>query len=100
MALIGTTLSSIYVHEYMHMKDFEKVSVVDETLCIFSVPTNLTWSGFLNGNAGYYNFHFNEKDKPMIEKINKYTEIKAYFMSTVIFIVMGGVILTYVFMKY
>ena len=99
MAIIGMVLSSIYIHEYSHMNDY-KGEVFDDSLCIFSIPTNITWKNFLNGAAGYYSYSYNEDDRAKIEEIDKYTEIKATAGTIAIFIIMAGILNTYIYLRY
>jgi len=68
-AIIGGAFSSIALHELSHFNDLEVIEKESEELCFLSYP--------VNGVLGYYSFDAVGQDKE-IERIENYTEIKAY----------------------
>ena len=77
-AIIGALTLAIALHEYSHAYDFKDVAK-NETICLITTP-----SSSLNDVLGYYEFEYNQEDKPQIDKIDKYTEPKAYAISLAI----------------
>jgi hypothetical protein len=85
LALIGTAVFGIIIHEYSHLSDFKKLNVTDEELCGLVLPTKWeNWSYFINQPAGYYAFKINRSnliDVKIYNEISKKTELKSYIIS-------------------
>jgi small-conductance mechanosensitive channel len=84
-SVIGMIISGIIVHEYSHYWDYNG-EVSNEQICGLNLPKPGN-SFSLSNSLGYYSFTYNENDKEKIEEIEKTTEIKAYFVSFLVFLI-------------
>lgn len=87
-AVIGIFFVMIVAHEFSHVLDYNKIDAIGD-ICLFNVPTNLSTSP-----VGYYEFTYQSNRTAQAEDIGKYTELKAYSISTLIAII--GLICFYV----
>jgi hypothetical protein len=78
LALIGMIVSGTTFHEYSHYFDYKPINKTSDELCVLNLPTSL--SMHLNSSAGYYKFSADESEKQKVDKISKYTELKAYMI--------------------
>lgn len=82
-SVVGFLTIGLTAHELFHYYDFKNVSA-NGNICLFNFPVkNVSLNSFLNSPLGYYKFDAIADDS----KIMKYTEIKAYGISLLIFIV-------------
>jgi len=75
------TLSESQLDKYIDLNNQE--------ICVHYLPTNITIKNFLN-SYGAYSFSYNPNDLELTEKINnisKTTEIKAYTISGLVFLI-------------
>jgi len=85
-SLVGMIVMSIALHELTHRWDFRELradgKIFDEEMCLLGY-------GKHNGQtyAGYYLPHYYPKYENEIDKIIKYTEIKAYAVTLTIMII-------------
>jgi len=79
-AVLGSAVSSIAIHEYSHAQDYQGLTK-NEEVCALVLPE--TPSDLLNAKqpAGYFSFDYNPEDIKEINRIDKYTEKKAYSLS-------------------
>jgi hypothetical protein len=90
LALIGTVMLGIIIHEYSHFNDFKELNVTDNTICGLVLPTkweNLSY--FVNEPAGYYAFKINSSDASEVtryKQIDKDTELRAYIIGSIAFV--------------
>jgi hypothetical protein len=73
-SLFGVVLFGTLMHELSHKKDFKEIAS-DDYLCFLE---------FNDGALGSYSFHVNNQTE--YERISKYTEIKAYGINVIIFV--------------
>jgi len=86
-AIFGLVTGATILHELSHKQDYKEVAH-DGELCGLVIPNDI--GDLWNGAAGYYSFHYNVSSRPEVDRIDKFTERKAYtvmYALTLIFIV-------------
>lgn len=80
-AIFGVIIFTVIVHELSHQLDYQKVHPMNESICGFVISPNL-----INGDIGFYSFNYHSKYTDEVERINDYTEKKAYTITTIMLI--------------
>ena len=80
-SVIGIVTSSMIIHELSHKQDFKEISR-DGYTALFVIPDNTSFKSFITSPGAIYNFYPTEGNKEESNRILKYTEIKAYLIST------------------
>jgi len=75
-AMIGMTLSVVFVHELSHWNDFHKL-MSDDGIYLFEISGNFS-GDWLKTPFAKYEYVFNEKNAEQVKKVDSYTEYKAY----------------------
>jgi hypothetical protein len=86
---IGCAFCSLIIHEISHWQDYHRL-VVDDTICIFAFPENFNIYTFWNTAGGFYNYKYNTTVTRLaskMEKIDSYTELKAYGLQILVLII-------------
>ena len=63
---------NIILHEQSHKWDYRNIPKTNEDICYFNCKTE--------GAVGYHSFQSEPKYKPELERIDKFTEKKAYLI--------------------
>lgn len=84
-AFIGALLVGTVLHEYSHMQDFNEHATKQE-VCMLNLPTEINWKSLWNLNA-YYGMEYSIDDEQEIQRIDKYTESKAYIVTSVVMLI-------------
>lgn len=85
--IIGVCFTMVVLHELSHKQDFHSY-VKEDYICALVLPEKI--SGFwkdLDAPAGYYGFIYDKNNETIvkeIQKIEEYTEKKAYFITFII----------------
>jgi len=79
-AIIGVTVLSIALHEQSHINDMKDINAEFKEVCYVGYDTENT--------AGWYKYTLPDKtvEQDRIDFVDKYTEIKAYTISALIFV--------------
>lgn len=91
LSFLGFLILSITLHELSHYKDYHKYADED-SICIANIPKtfqNWTLQDALHFGIGYYEMYYdkhNETTAAEIARIEKVTEIKAYSVTAITFI--------------
>jgi len=90
-AFMGSIFAGTILHEYSHYYDYRNVrdKLSDQVICTYYQPLEFKWDEILY-SYGSYSFKVNSSDTETIkeiERIDKYTEWKAYFISTIVVII-------------
>lgn len=81
-ALIGITLSIVFVHELVHWNDFHSI-VYDDRIYLFEIDGNFSrYSPFAQ-----YVYDYNHDRAAEIKKVGAYTEYKAYAVGGVMLVI-------------
>lgn len=87
-SFFGVFVLSIIIHEISHMQDFQKLSLSNESIYILNFKFNQTSIEPSWDEIGYYQAKTNiSKDDTQLVEIKKYTELKAYFMMSITFLI-------------
>lgn len=90
-AIIGITFIVIVVHEYSHAQDYiNNIPEVDGTICLFTMG-HVTKDSPL----GYFKWDYGVENIDEVTAIEKYTEVKAYGLSLLFFLIGSAIILTF-----
>lgn len=73
-SFIGLLVFSTFAHELSHRQDL-KGAVVEDELCFMKMP--------FDGTMGYYSWS-ETKNQTELKRVEKYTEYKAYAISSII----------------
>lgn len=76
-SFFGMIMATNLTHELSHKQDFKEIAS-NESVCLLM---------FEDGAIASYNSNYNKDDVSEYERISKYTEIKAYSTTAVIFII-------------
>ena len=88
-AIIGIIFSSIVLHELYHVYDFNKENFIPTNICLLNIePLNE------NASLGYVDYNFKGVDVVDYERVNKYSEVKAYIVTSLVLII-GTIALFY-----
>ena len=99
-SLIGFLMVSITLHEISHYRDYHKYADED-SICVLNVPNtfqNWTLQDALQFGVGYYEAYYDKTNETVsneIERLEKITEIKAYSVTAITFIlfIMGWAVI-------
>ena len=85
-SLFGLFIAGNLLHELSHKQDFRKYAY-DDSLCFLMIAKNRTFSNFFNSPVAQYTFNTNKTDEIAVDKIEKYTEWKAYSLDIILAII-------------
>lgn len=88
-SIVGVAILATCVHEYSHFNDFRALNVSNQQICALMLPTEYkNLSDFLNSPIGLYSFSIseNESNSHLYQKINSRTELKAYVVGSILFV--------------
>jgi hypothetical protein len=85
-ALIGLIVISTIIHEYSHFYDL-KNEVKTQAICGLVLPQNLEDAFNPSNSIGTYTYSVKSDNLDIIEQIEKTTEIKAYSINLIIFLI-------------
>lgn len=98
-SLIGIIFLQTLFHELSHRDDFKDIAK-GRGICLLNYPSNLTIKTFWNDAFAYYSFSVNKTYREEYERIEKYTEWKAYSVLFLIYLVwLFSLILCFWFLK-
>lgn len=80
-AVIGVFIMGTAIHELTHKWDLRNVSIGSGDTCILNLPTSE--NGY---QVGYYRYEYDTEKREEIEGIYKYAEWKAYFVESLLFL--------------
>jgi uncharacterized membrane protein len=85
LSLIGVVGFGVIIHEYSHYYDFKELNVSNGEICGLILPIEWkNWSEFQKQALGSYSFNVDDNKRDRFNEIDKYTEIKAYFINIII----------------
>lgn len=82
-SIFGVMMFSNIIHEYSHKKDHEGI-VFSDSFCFLELPGNTSLGNILYSPIASYSFKFYASDQEKVDKIDSYTEKKAYTYSILI----------------
>ena len=77
LSFFGMLYAATILHELSHKEDFKPINPTDEEICVATLNSN---------DMGWYSFSYENSNTEKKEQIKKYTELKAYSISALIFI--------------
>ena len=88
-SLAGVTLISTLIHEFSHKQDYKDVAI-NQSICAFYLR-DASASNLFDMRVGSYYFTYNATTENLakIEKIEGYTEKKAYFLEFLFALIYG-----------
>jgi small-conductance mechanosensitive channel len=95
LALFGTLMLVIITHELVHKFDFKPILEKNskEEICVLNLPTS--FKDLKNASVGYYKFYSDDNKKEEYEKIEKHAELRAYFISLIIWVIFGFALIAF-----
>lgn len=95
-AIIGAVTTGLVAHEYSHKQDFKEISN-DGYIALFVIPDDQGFIETMINSYGRYQYSFDRSDSSENERINQYTEYKAYFIS---FAIAGIFVVSYIILMW
>lgn len=90
-SFFGIFILQIVIHENFHKFDFKNIEKISDETCYLN---------FNDDALGYYQFYPNGTSQyEEIEEIKKYTELKAYSLSTIVIIFYVFFLIKFVFFE-
>lgn len=93
-AIIGITFLSIFLHEITHVIDFAPTNYSNGRLCAIQIE-NITYNP-----SGYFKFYVPKEKEQVFDRIDKYAEVKAYFVTFIIMVIGVTALMFYLFEDY
>lgn len=93
-AIIGIITLSIGLHEFYHVVEYHNLNITNSQLCVFQLE-NITYD-----TSGYFQFEYPSSQSIEESEISKYSEVRAYFISTIIIVIGTISILYFIFNSY
>ena len=86
-AFIGAMQTSTLLHEYSHYRDYKDLETYEDgKICLFEFPANETKLSTLWNIKGKHSFTLKQRDFNEADRIDNYTEWKAYGISAFVLI--------------
>ena len=88
-SFVGFTLISTLIHEFSHKQDYKDVAI-NQSICAFYLR-DASASNLFDIRLGSYYFIYNTTNETLakLEKIESYTEKKAYFLEFLLTLIYG-----------
>ena len=92
-SFFGLFFISVLFHEFSHKQDFKGIAEKG-SMCLLTFPES--FKSFMTDTA-HYSYLIQPNNRELYEKILKYTELKAYLVSSVITFIFVFSLLYYIF---